>query len=239
MRIIVNLTLLFILAVCIWNGYKKGVIKAVINFAVILVSLITANIIASGISGEVVTAVYPFVSGYIEGEDATEKILTELGYEDSDKSISDIITEDTSLRYDYAYECMRALGIYDDAASDLAQDSIKLSEENNIDLNSAIMTVISTAFAYVGCVTVIFIMSSILLNVLVELVNYRLELSSDDEILNEVGGSAVGLFQGFFICILLSWMLGFLGLLLEPSKADRCILLNFFQAFRFITRILI
>ena len=66
MRWAIDLILLAVLALCVWNGYKKGLIMGVGGVACILVSLYGACLLSSTFSYEVVSAVRPFAGGYID-----------------------------------------------------------------------------------------------------------------------------------------------------------------------------
>ena len=52
-------------------------------------------------------------------------------------------------------------------------------------------------------------------------------------------GAGMGFVKGFLYCVLLCWLLGFLGLIIGKDTCDSTPLISFFQAFRFITKSLI
>ena len=238
MRLAINLVLLFVMALCIWEGHKRGVIRSLLGLTAIILALIFSNMAASALSEELVPAVNPFVSGYVDSESTIAEVLEALGYGQSDRSLEDILAEDSSLRYDYAYECMRQTGFFSEVSEDLAADAVNYANKNDLSMTDAVITVVSNALAYVICITVLFVMIIVLMSALLDLLNLNIRLPNA-EILDEVAGSAIGFVKGFLICILLSWLIGFLGLLTGRTTADKCALLKFFQAFRFVTRTLI
>ena len=238
MNFIINMVLIVILALCVWSGYRHGIIRSIAGLLAAIVALVSASMLADKFSKEIVPALNPFISGFIDSETTNTEVLNKMQYGNSDKSLEDILAQDSSLRSEYAYQCLRYAGLYEDVSIDLAQDCVTVAEKNNIGMTEAVITVICNTVSYVGCVTVAFLMIFILLSALIDLFNLDLRLGNMP-MLDEIGGSVLGLVKGFFFCVLLSWLLGFLGIVIGKETSDKCALLNFFQAFRFITRSLI
>ncbi len=238
MQFILNIVLIAILALCIWGGFKKGLIGGIIGLLTIIISLIGSNALASQYGREVVPALNPFIGGFLDSETNIDEILTKLGYGDSDLSLTDILEQDTSLRYDYAYESMRSVGFYKGISEELAQTAVSYASRSGLPLVDAITAVACNVIAYVGCVTIAFIMILILITAVLEMLNLDFHLSNVDAV-DEVAGAAMGFVRGFLYCVLLCWLLGFLGLIIGKDTCDSSPLISFFQAFRFITRSLI
>ena len=66
MRWIIDLVLLAVLAMCIWRGYQRGLIVGIASIVSIVFSLYVACLLSGTFSYEVVSAVKPFVSGYMD-----------------------------------------------------------------------------------------------------------------------------------------------------------------------------
>lgn len=238
MKLFLTVLLLLILGMNIWSGFKKGLIRGIASLLAIVLALIGANMFASRFADEVVPALDPFVGGFIDSETNTDEILVRLGYGETDLSLSDILQQDTSLRYDYAYECIRSIGFCRNVSEDLAKDSVSYSNQTGVYMTEAVIAVLSNSIAYIGCITISFIMILILLVALMDIINLDFHLPNA-EMVDEVAGAALGLVKGFLYCVLLCWLLGFLGLLLGKDICEKTALVNFFLTFRFITRTLI
>lgn len=238
MTLILNIALMVILALCIWGGFKRGLIGGIISLLTIIISLIGANALASQYGREVVPALNPFIGGFLSSETNTDEILARLGYGETDLSLTDILEQDTSLRYDYAYECMRSVGFYKGISEELAKTSVSYSSRSGLPLQDAVITVVCNAVAYVGCVTLAFIMIHILITAVLEMINLDFHLSNVDAV-DEIAGAAMGFVRGFLYCVLFCWLLGFLGIIIGKDTCDSSPLISFFQAFRFITRSLL
>lgn len=238
MKSVLTIVLLTILALCIWGGFKKGLIGGIAGLVAIVLALTGANALASRYSRELVPALNPFIGGAIDSETTTDEILAKLGYGGTDLSLSDILRQDSSLRYDYAYECIRNVGFYREVSEDLASDAVAYSERYNVGLTEAVTTVVCNSVAYVGCISIAFIMILILITAIMQMINLDFHLPNID-VLDEVAGAALGLIKGFLYCVLLCWLLGFLGIIIGRDTVENTALVNFFLAFRFITRALI
>ena len=237
-KLILNILLLLILALCIWGGFKRGLIGGIAGLLAVILSLVGANALTLQYGREVVPAVNPFIGGFIDSETNTDEILAKLGYGETDLSLTDILEQDSSMRYDYAYECLRSIGFYKAVSEDLAKDSVTYAAQTGITLTDAVITVACNAIAYVGCITIAFIMILILITALMDVINLDFHLPNADFV-DEAAGAAMGFIKGLVYCVLLCWLLGFLGLIIGKETCDTTPLISFFQTFRFFTRMLI
>lgn len=238
MSFILTVILIVILSLCIWTGFKKGVIRGIAAIIALVLALAGANTFASRIAPELTSALSPFVGGYIDSDTTTNEVLAKIGYGETELSLSDILTQDSSLRYDYAYECIRSVGFYRAVSEDLASDAVEYSARMGVTVTEAVTAVLCNSIAYVGCVTVAFCMLLILLMAIVDILNLDFHLRSGNSV-DEVGGAATGLVRGFTYCVLICWLLGFLGIVIGKDTCEKNALISFFQAFRFFTRSLL
>ena len=238
MKLALTIILLLILAMSIWSGFKKGLIRGIASLIAVGITIGGANSLAARFSPEMVPALRPFVGGYTDSETNTAEILAKLGYGESELSLTDILEQDSSLRYDYAYECVRSVGFCRDVSEDLASDAVSYSVSAGITLTEAVIVVLCRTIAYVSCFTVAFIMILILLHSLMDLINLDFHLPNIS-VIDEVAGAGLGLVKGFAYCVLLCWLLGFTGMLIGEDTCDGTVLINFFLAFRFLTRLLV
>lgn len=238
MKLFLTISLLLILALCIWSGFKRGLIRGIASLLAIVIALTGANAFASRFSQQLVPALNPFVGGFVGSETNTDEILARLGYGQTELSLTDILTQDTSLRYDYAYECIYSTGFYRAVSEDLASDAVRYANSTGMTLTEAVTVVLCNTIAYVGCLSIAFIMILILLVALMDLINLDFHLPNLP-LVDEVGGAALGFVKGFIYCVLLCWLLGFLGVVIGRETCEKTALVNFFLAFRFMTQALI
>ena len=235
MRLIIDIALLVIIALCTWGGFKRGLIGSIAGLIAIVIALFGGSLLSSAYSGEVIPALKPFVNGYIDTPQTRDDILAELGYGDSDKSLSDILAEDPSLRYDYAYGCIKAVGFSSDRAEELARKSVALSEERQLSMTDAVVAVLCDTITYVVGLPLAFLMILILLIAFANIFNLSLRLPNM-ELLDEIGGTILGFLRGCVYCVLLCWILSFFGMLIGRSTLENTTLARFFLGIDFITK---
>ena len=134
MKAVIDIVLIIIIALCTWNGYKRGLVGGVAGILAIIISLLGANILSAAYAHEVVPALEPFVDGYVDSSKNRAVILERMGYGDSDLSLDDILAQDSSLRYDYAYESLSDLGLYEKRAEELAADAVAYAQESGVSM---------------------------------------------------------------------------------------------------------
>ena len=237
-KLILNITLMVILALCIWGGFKRGLIGGIAGFLAVLIALVSANALTTKYGKEVVPALSPFVGGFIDSETNTDEILANLGYGNTDLSLEDILEQDTSLRYDYAYECMSEVGLYADRADEMASRSVELSESKGESMTDAVVDVLCDVVTYEGGLVLAFLIILIFITALANLFNLSFRLPNLEN-LDEIGGAVLGFAKGIVYCVLLCWTLSFFGLVIGKKTLDGTTLARFFLTFRFITNALI
>lgn len=234
MKLIIDLVLLAIIILCTWGGYKRGLIGGIIGLFIIMISLLGGTMLSKAYSGEVLPALKPFVSGYIDSQNSKEKILEIMDYDGGDYSVDDILATDPSLKVDYAAACYQYIGFYEKTADKLAESTVEYAEENNLDMTNSVVEVMCETIAYVCGLTVAFLMILILLVAIGNLFNISMRIPNMEN-LDEIGGTVLGFVKGFLYCVLLCWFLSFLGAIIGKTTLYNTILARFFMAFEFIT----
>ena len=235
MKMIIDIVLLLIIALCTWSGYRRGLVGGVAGVLPLIIALFGGSMLSSAYAGEVIPALEPFVSGYVDSQQTREDVLETLGYGDSDKSLADILAEDPSLRYDYAYECMGVVGFSDRRAEELANKAVRVADENGIGMTDAVVNVLCDTITYVGGLLLAFLLILIFLIAVANIGNLSFRLPNMEN-LDEIGGAVLGFVRGFLYCVLLSWLLSFFGLVIGKETLEDTTLARFFLSFEFITR---
>ncbi len=234
MRLIMDIILLVIVALGTWTGYRKGLIAGIAGILVVVISLFGGSLLSSAYSREVVPVLEPFVDGYIDSQNTRDKILDQiLGYK-TDRSLEDVLEEDGSRRYKYAEECMKELGIYQDRAEEMAVKAVEYSERNGVSMTDAVVSVLCDTIAFVGGLTIAFLLILILLVAIGNIGNLSFRLPNL-ELLDEIGGAVLGFVKGFLYCVLLCWLLSFLGKVIGEDTIKNTTLAQFFLQVRFLT----
>ena len=233
-RLILDIVLLVIVALCTWTGYRKGLIAGIAGILAVIIALFGGSLLSSAYSREVVPVLEPFVDGYIDSQNTRDEILEKLNYGYSDLSLEDILARDSSLRYHYAAECMKTVGIYQDRAEEMARTAVDYADRNGVSMTDAVVAVLCNTASFVGGLTVAFLMILILLVAIGNIGNLSFRLPNL-ELLDEIGGALLGFVKGFLYCVLLCWLLSFLGLIIGKDTLESTTLAQFFLQIKFLT----
>lgn len=234
MKLVIDVILIVIVALCTWHGYRKGLVGGIAGILAIVIAMFGGNLLSTAYSHEVTPVLHPFVDGYIDSQNTRSEILERMGYGESDLSLEDILAQDSSLKNDYAYECMRQVGFYEKHAETLADRAVKYSAENGVNMTEAVISVLGDAITYVGGLVLFFLLILILLIAIANIGNLSFRLPNM-EVADGVGGALAGFIKGSLYCILLCWLLGFFGIILGKDTLGQTTLARFFLAFRFVT----
>ncbi len=233
MSVAIDVSLLLILIVCVWTGYKKGLIMGVGGMIAIVLSLYAAMLMSSAYSYEVVPVLRPFVSGYIDGQINTT-VRDTMGLQNTELSVENILENDPSLANELAYEVYLSIGMYTDVAEQMASEAEAYATVNMTDIQDAIVEVACARLTYVGVIILAFMLILILLTAIGNIPNLTFKIPNMDK-LNDAGGAVMGLVQGVTFCVLICWALQFFGLVIGATTLADTLLGRFFVAFDFIT----
>ena len=176
----------------------------------------------------------PFVSGYLDSHRNRDAILERMGYGSSELSLEDILEQDSSLRYDYAYESLLDLGLYHKRAEDLARKAVVVAEETGVTMTKAIVSVLCDTITTVGTMVIAFLLILIFLVAVASIGNLSFRLPNLENV-DEIGGAILGFGKGFLYCILLCWVLSFLGIIIGKDTMAHTTLGRFFLIFDSLT----
>ena len=237
MRIVIDAALLIIIIICSWNGSKKGLVNSASGILAMIVALFVSCLLSASFSGEAITALRPFVNGYVETQ-SNNSVLDSLGINASGKSLYDAIDADPGLRERYCEECFKSLGIHERRADDMAQDAVELIEQTDIDVTDAVVEVLCQTVTYVFGVVLAFALMVIIFTVISNLFNLSFRIPGMPDV-DSIGGIVAGFVKGFLYCVLLCWLLSYCGLIIGKNTLDNTLLGRFFLMFEFITGIII
>lgn len=216
MKVLIDIVLLLIIALCIWGGYKKGLIMGVGGVVAILISVYVGTLLAGTYSGEVIPAFRPFISGYVEGQ-VQEKVIAEMGLEESDYSLNDILAGNEDLQQEYAQNVFEMIGIYSRTSERYAEDTMEyLHTHEGTDVEGAVVEILCQKVTYALAFLLVFVLVLIILTVIGNIPNLTYKIPNMDA-LNNVGGLVLGIVRGIMLCSVLVWVLKFAGILLGDA----------------------
>jgi len=234
MKAIIDVLLLIIIALCTWSGYKRGLVGGVASILAIIIALLGGSIVSAAYSHEVVPAFEPFVDGYVDSQKNREEVLERMGYGESDLSLEDILQQDSSLRYDYAYETLCIVGMYSQRAEEMAAEAVALSDESGMSMTDSVVSVLCSTITYIAALAIGFLLLLIMMVAVANMFNLSFRLPNMENV-DEIGGAVLGFVKGFVYCVLVCWLLSYMGLIIGRETMDGTTLGRFFLLFDFIT----
>lgn len=225
MKLIIDLIFIAILVVCGWSGYKKGIIMGIGGLLVIIISLYGGHLLSTTFSYEVIPALKPFVSGYLEAKVSTG-LYDALGYEADDNgeydvelSVHDLFEQYPQQRQAVVKNAYKSLGVYDATATQMAEEAEEYADEYGAEMSDGAIYVFCQRFTYYLGLILGFALVAIVLTVVGNLLNIGFKFPALD-IINGIGGAAIGLLTGMCFCIVLAWVFRFTGKLLPEDTLE-------------------
>ncbi len=239
MRFAFEAVLLFIIAFCTWNGYKKGLVMCIGTILAIIISLYIGDLLGDTFSPEVEPVMRPFVSGYMNG---AEGIITEnanelLGSSAGGLSVDDALAQNPDVRRELCVNSYKKVGIYTSAAEKMADEAIALSENSDKPLVTAIVDVMCGKLSYALIFILFFLLTAIIITVIANLFNLSFKIPGKEK-LNHIGGAIAGAFTGIMICMTIAWVLKFCGAFLPEDEMRRTLLTALFLKVNLLSAVL-
>jgi len=228
MRTILSLIFLIILVFCGWSGYKKGVIMGIFSILAFIISVYGANLLAVTYSGEVVDALRPFASGFVEVNIVDKKVRPAMGLDAMTLSTADFFAQNPGREKEFCTLTYKAMGIYDATSEQMADEAVALAREKEMDLPDAVVDVLCSRISFVAAFLLAFIMVYILVTVILNIPNISFKIPNLD-VFNDVGGAVLGVMQGICILLVVGWALKFTGLLIPHETLAETFLVPWFM----------
>lgn len=226
MSIILDLLILAVFGLCIWQGYKRGLISAVFGIVIIIIALYISNLLANTYSTEFSPMIKSFISGYVDTklEEAKDEVVEEeyLVY-----SIEDIITMNPGIEDTISRTTFLKLGICERSAGKLSDRAQEHKNDMGDNLANSIAGVASNTMAYLLVLCVAMVLIVIIFTVLANITNITLRIPGKKK-LDAISGSVMGAFRALLIVSTVAWVVGFLGILISAETVEKTVLLEFF-----------
>jgi len=224
MKLALDLILAAIVAMAVWNGYKKGLIMGIGGIVVLVVSVIIGSTLSTAYSQEVITAMRPFASGYTERL-LTQSVYDTLGIEESEYSVEDLLTQNPQLGEKAAVGALEELGLSGDVAAAMAGEAAAKAKAGSESLSDSLTDVVCARVAFAVAFLLFFLLSVIILTVIGNITNLSFRIPYLG-IGNEIGGALCGLVEGILFCLVAAWALRFMGILFPDGVLQETAILS-------------
>jgi len=213
-----DLIVLAILAFCAWQGYRRGIIGSILAVLFIVLAVYGANLAASTYSQEFTSMFRPFISGYLDRVEI-EAAETVAPPELHRFSTEDLFAREPALEPLVARQIFTDVGVHESRAERLVQQYLAYRDEG-LTVNRAMTEVIVHAFCFYLVFLIGFLLIVIGLTVVYNIIPLSFRLPGL-KLVDDIGGGVVGFAQGLLLVFMLTWALGYIGLILpEHLLAD-------------------
>ena len=228
MKTILSLVFLSILVCCGWSGYKRGLIMSVFSLLAFLISVYGANLLAQTYSGEVVDALRPFASGFVDVNIVDKEVRPAIGLGDTTLSTTDYFAQNPGRETEFCTMVYQKMGIFDATSEQMASEAVAFAKENSVGVIDAAVEVLCRRISYVGAFLLTFLMILIALTVIGNIPNISFKIPNLDA-LNDIGGAVLGVAQGICLLLVFGWALKFAGLLIPQETLSDTFLVPWFM----------
>jgi len=237
MKVILTLLFLGIILFCGWTGYKKGMIMGVGSLLIFVVSVYFANLLSTTFSGEVVDALRPFASGYVETEIVDKVVRPALGIDMTNLSVTDFLAANPGKEQQFSQLIFENMGIYETTAEQMSNEAVLYSQQFGWGIEDSAVEILCIRVAYAAGFILSFIMIIIVLTAIGNLPNLSFKIPGFDT-LNDISGAILGIAQGFCLCLFIAWGLKFTGIIISQEILSDTGLVSWFMSRTVLVNIL-
>ena len=218
MGIVIDIILALIVVLCVWRGYKNGLIISLVGALAIVIALAGANIAARTFSDEFSGMLEPFVGGVVDK--TVSGVLK--GGEDGEELI---ISGDSLDIYAITYNSLKTIGVSDSASQKLAETVSGHLVRGEKQLSVSLTEFLCSKLAFVLVFAIAFILLAIVFAAIGNLVNLAFKLPGL-ETLNKVLGAMFGFVKGAMILLFIACVFRYLKMVLPDSVTEDSLLLD-------------
>lgn len=215
MSIVIDLVLVAIIALCTWNGYRKGFILGISGILALIVAIYGANLVANTYSQEFTSILEPFVSGIVDS--AVDDASDEAQKENKENDV-----------YAVTYDALGNIGIIKSAANSIAEEISKTVRDTGYALREALVEALCSKIAYVLTAIIVFLIIVIVFTVIANIINLAFKLPGL-ELVNDILGTGFGFLKGLLFVFVIAWVMRYLGFIFKENVINKTILLEWFM----------
>ncbi|MDR3310676.1 MAG: CvpA family protein [Oscillospiraceae bacterium] len=249
MAVLIDILIVALIAYTGWRGWKNGLVRGIVGFAALLLSVVIANASAKAFAPEFSQMFEPFVTGLVD-----KQLESVLGYDDAEvpadasddaeesadgdgAEISGEVSPEPEVSAEddepgdgehgetwvLAKKTLEKIGLIKPAAQKLADAIERETLETGYKLGRVIAQKLSNLLAYIAVFAVSFVILAIASMVLGNIINLVFSLPGL-KLVDGVTGAAFGVVHGILIVLVVSMLLRYFGILTSGLVGKTAIL---------------
>lgn len=213
-----DLILIAILVLCVWRGFKSGLINSIIGVIAVILTVYLAGLTAQVYSGEFVGMLEPFVSGVVDSKVTSVTTWNEGDKESEGKKAPAIILSSEQKRdvYTVCRASLICMGLEDKPAEDIAASTARIEKAVGQNMCVTLTALLCRRILYVATFFVAFIVIAVALYAVGSILDMKFGVPGFENI-SHISGGVLGLFKGCLIILTLSCFFRYLGIIV-PDK---------------------
>lgn len=224
--LLIDLTIIAIIAFCGWRGYRNGLIRGVFGVVTLIAALVFANIAAVAYADNVKGVMGPFVGGIVDStlNDVFDKKV----------ELETVDHEDDSEEFQISYTALRKIGLPKSAAINISEGVV--GDDSEVFLADMLSDRLSSSLSFAAVFGVAFLLIAIIFAVIGNLISFVFSLPGL-KLIDTIAGVLFGLIKGFLIVLVMTAVLRYFGVL-APAVIEKTAVLKYFIDHNLIANIL-
>ena len=215
--VLIDLLLVGVVAFCVWQGFRKGLILSVCGILIIFIAAFLAGKVAESYARPVSEQLVPIMSWI--ADDAIDEAAKGKG------RVNEITDKETIA--EIARDAYKSLGISSTEVNKMAEKALSTLETSELTVRESIARTLLFGVAYALLCILGFLIFMLGLTLLMHFLAAIFKLPVLN-LVDTIGGTAVGLFYGILILCAVGWGARFLGIVISPEILDKTVILKLF-----------
>ena len=218
MRVLIDLIILLIIALCAWRGWKKGLIVGLCGLLALGVSVYAADVISKAYYADYTQILDPVISGYTDTSTGT--VTAEIDPEDEEAKhpYVELTKEEKEDVYSVTYAVMRQCGVAADPSEKIAAEFDEQYDKVDYALIGGMGEYLTARITYVLLFAAVFVLIYALFCILENILNLTFSLPGVADYVNRGLGAVAGVLRAIALLLVICCVCRYLGILLGNDR---------------------
>jgi len=223
MTLALDLAIVAIVALCVWRGFRAGMINGICGILAVAIALYGGSIVSRVYSGMFTEMIEPFMSGFVDKAMSSVLMWQEDGRADPPEIV---LTEAERLQPEkVAYAVYYQLGFSQDVSAKMAGETGAAVDNTGQSLIADITDRIDARLAYLAVFYIVFALIAIVFFAIGNVLDLSFGLPGLENV-NHITGALLGAVKGILIVLILACAFRYLGVIVGRETIAKTWLLR-------------
>lgn len=205
MSILLDIIVIVVILVCVFSGFKKGVLLSAATVIALLISIFLGGTIARSYGPKLSEKISPYMTWITE--DATDEVIA--------KMTGTLESIDNSEAHRIIHDSFTTMGLSQEATDSLTEEAYQLMIGTGYDVRTSVALVFIDMLCYIAIFVVAFAIIGAILLIILNVVGSSYEMPNLKWV-DWIGGPVMGLIYGFIIVMVFALLLRY-GIAIIPK----------------------